>query len=319
MILIVTHKRDLGADFVIRHLIRRRASFVRVDTNTLGTPARHFGFEDGSAQLQYDDLSLTAGQIKAVWARRFEPPCVLEQANPDYRGFIARELMDAMEGFLDTVNAPFMNSYEADRKAGNRLVQSGVAKEVGFSVPESIVTQDAAKAKAFMRRHEKTITKAISFGIISQDGDEIAHTSRIDDLSNLKGLAGCPALIQTEIDKKCEWRVTTIGRKALATRTKRGASVDQLDWRRSQDVSGIFERADLPGDVSNRLLLLCERSNINFGAHDLIETPDGNFYFLETNPAGQWGWLEVALGLPVGNAIASWLISASGQNRCVAG
>lgn len=314
MILIATHERDLGADFVIRHLIEKRATFIRVDTNTLGTHDRHFGFENGTAFLRYDDLLLSADQVRAVWARRFASPSVLERVQPDYRAFVARELTGVMEGFLDTVDAPFMNNYDADRKAGNRLVQSSVARVVGFSVPDFIVTQDALKAKAFMHRYGKTITKAISFGIISVERDQIAHTSRIDDLASLAGLAGCPALIQPEIEKKCEWRVTTIGRRLFAARTKGGPSVNQLDWRRSDDVSGIFEKANLPSDVSDRLLLLCDRSNINFGAHDLIETPEGDFYFLETNPAGQWGWLEVALGLPIGEAIAAWLISAGGND-----
>jgi hypothetical protein len=75
-------------------------------------------------------------------------------------------------------------------------------------------------------------------------------------------------------------------------------------------VAGIFEVGELPRDVSDRLLTLCNRSAISFGAHDLIEAPNGEFYFLETNPAGQWGWLEVELGLPIGEAVADWLISA---------
>jgi glutathione synthase/RimK-type ligase-like ATP-grasp enzyme len=314
MILIATHERDVGADFVIRHLVDRRATFIRVDTNTLGTPERHFGFENEAAYLKYDDTLISADRISAVWARRFASPSILERVHPDYRAFIARELMDVMEGFLDTVRAPFMNNYDADRKAGNRLVQSTIARAVGFSIPESIVTQDALKAKTFMRRHSKTITKAISFGIVSAERDQIAHTSRINNLSSLAGLAGCPSLIQPEIKKKCEWRVTTVGHRLFSARTKGGARVDQLDWRRSDDVSGIFEKADLPRDVSEKLLLLCDHSKITFGAHDLIESPEDEFYFLETNPAGQWGWLEVALGLPIGEAIAAWLISAGGRN-----
>lgn len=314
MILIATHDRDIGADFVIRHLIERRAPFVRVDTNTLGTSERHFGFENGSAFLRYDRFVLTANQLQAVWARRFTSPSVLEKVHPDYRAFVARELADVREAFFDTLSAPLMNKYDADRQAGNRVVQSSIARKIGFSVPETIITQDAIKAKDFMLRYDRTITKAISFGLVSSELDQIAHTSRIDGRSSLAGLSGCPVLIQPEIKKKCEWRVTTVGPKVFAARTKAGTGVDQLDWRRSEDVSGIFEKADLPVEISERLLLLCEYSNIIFGAHDLIETPDEEFYFLETNPAGQWGWLEVTLGLPIGEAIATWLISGGGQS-----
>lgn len=312
MILIATHQRDIGADLVIRHLIRRNASIIRVDTDTLGTPKRHFGFENGTAYLKYEHALVRAEEIKAVWARRFSFPKVVENAHPDYQKFVARELMEVMEGFLDTVSGPIMNDHEADRRAGNRLVQSTLAKAAGFCVPDCVVTQDAQKLTAFMIRHEKTITKAISFGILSTDRDLVAHTSRIDFTSDLSGLVGCPALIQPELPKKHEWRVTTVGDRIFGARTKLNAPADKLDWRRSDDVGGIFEKASLPDDISEKLLLLCERSQINFGAHDLIETPSGDFYFLETNPAGQWGWLEIEVGLPIGEAVASWLISAEG-------
>jgi len=312
VILIATHETDVGADFVIRHLIKRNARFIRVDTNRLGTPTRHFGFANGDAFLRYDDLVVQASHVKAVWARRFARADVAEQANPEYRDFVARELTDVMEGFLDRIDSPRMNSYEADRRAGNRLIQSALARKIGFAVPDTIVTQDVDQASAFINGFSATITKAISFGIISFDQDKIAHTSRINGLSNLAGLAGCPILIQPEIQKKHEWRVTTVGQRVFAARTKQGAAVDQLDWRRSEDVGNIFEKADLPRDVSDKLLLLCESSAIKFGAHDLIEAPNGDFYFLETNPAGQWGWLEIHLDLPIGEAIASWLTSPDG-------
>jgi len=93
----------------------------------------------------------------------------------------------------------------------------------------------------------------------------------------------------------------------FAARTRREAMVDPYDWRRSRDATKIFEVSSLPADIADMVLVLCRKSNIMFAAHDLIETPAGEFYFLETNPAGQWGWLEVALGLPIGDALAALL------------
>jgi glutathione synthase/RimK-type ligase-like ATP-grasp enzyme len=313
VLLIITNKADIGADFVIRHLRAQGAVYLRIDTDCLGTPGRHFGFEHGAAILQYDNSIVRANQVKAIWARRFASPNVLDRAIPEYRDFVARELTDVMEAFLETTDAICMNSYEADRKSGNRLFQSALAKSVGFHVPEALVTQDIAKAKTFIGRFEKTITKAISFGVVSQELDQIAYTSKISQSIDLAGLAGCPILLQPNIEKRSEWRVTTVGEKVFAARTKSNAGVDETDWRRTPDAATIFEVAELPNDVSERLILLCERSGIVFGAHDLIETPSGDFYFLETNPAGQWAWLEVELGLPIGAAVASWLVSAGGS------
>src|SRR3546814_7599238 len=69
-----------------------------------------------------------------------------------------------------------------------------------------------------------------------------------------------------------------------------------------------FIVADSPDTVKDKILDLMKVSGIVFGAHDLIETHEGDFFFLETNPAGQWGWLEIHHGLQIGAAVASELV-----------
>src|SRR3546814_8793462 len=56
-------------------------------------------------------------------------------------------------------------------------------------------------------------------------------------------------------------------------------------------------------------------SGIVFGAHDLIEKHEGDFFFLETNPAGQWGWLEIHHGLQIGAAVASELVKGRSEEH----
>jgi hypothetical protein len=154
----------------------------------------------------------------------------------------------------------------------------------------------------------------VGFGVVSEELDLIAHTSAVNSKFDMTGLSSCPCLFQREIKKQHEWRITTVGEKVFSARTRKNLPIDQLDWRRTDDISSIFERAELPQKVTRKLLTLCEMNDIKFGAHDFIETEEGDFYFLETNPAGQWGWLEVQLGLPIGEAIASWLKSATRGN-----
>ena len=165
---------------------------------------------------------------------------------------------------------------------------------------------------AFVSAHETVVAKAISFGSLTHPGDQIAHTNKVSSSSDFSGLASCPVLLQVGIPKKHDWRITTVGDRIFAARTRRDICVDPYDWRRSANVNEIFEPSRLPANVSEMILSLCRRSDLRFGAHDLIEAPDGEFYFLETNPAGQWGWLEVALGLPIGETLAALLMAHGG-------
>ena len=83
------------------------------------------------------------------------------------------------------------------------------------------------------------------------------------------------------------------------------------------DQCAIFEAATLPSKIEVALMKLMRESGLVFGAHDLIETPDRKFVFLETNPAGQWGWLEVSLGLPIGESVATFLLGSQGSRDVI--
>jgi len=50
-------------------------------------------------------------------------------------------------------------------------------------------------------------------------------------------------------------------------------------------------------------------TSLNYGAIDIILTPEGKHVFLELNPAGEFFWLERAPGLPISDAIADLLLS----------
>lgn len=310
MILIITHSSDLAADLVIRHLHARAKDYIRVDSNELGTPKHHFGFRDGRPSLMWLERNISVDEVSSTWARRFARPSILEKTDPRYETFVARELNCVMEAFLECVTGRQINTYDADRRSGNRLYQATVARSVGFLVPETLVTQNVAGAKKFAAEHGDVISKAISFGALDVDGT-VAYTSRVTNESEFGGVASCPTLLQTAIPKKYEWRVTNVGKVLFSARTRSDAAIDSVDWRRSQNIMEVFEQAELPPEIAAMIRSLCKLSSIQFGSHDLVETPAGEFYFLETNPAGQWGWLELGLGMSIGESLALLLCAVS--------
>jgi glutathione synthase/RimK-type ligase-like ATP-grasp enzyme len=53
---------------------------------------------------------------------------------------------------------------------------------------------------------------------------------------------------------------------------------------------------------------------LDFGAIDIILTPDDEYVFLEINQSGQWMWVQNQTGLMIGEAIAELLIAKSKTN-----
>lgn len=313
MILVLTHSQDLSADFVIRHLIGR-CRFRRVDTDLIGTSKCFFGYGRGP-ELHIDDEIIYASEISAVWARRFALPKVLNEVQPKHVDFVRRELAVVMDAFLENIaHAFYINASYADRLAGNRLIQAERAKQLGFLVPDTIVTQSAVTAESFLRQNPSVITKALSFGRVSNDpGEEqVAFSSIVPKNIDLSTVESCPALFQTRLPKRFDWRITTVGNKVFSARTLYHGDRPPIDWREDRNIATSFEATYLPDGVTERLLSLCSVSELVYGAHDLVETDSGEFFFLETNPAGQWGWLELSLGFPIGKAVADELIAHSG-------
>jgi glutathione synthase/RimK-type ligase-like ATP-grasp enzyme len=211
-----------------------------------------------------------------------------------------------MDAFLETIACFQMNPYMVDRLAGNRLIQTARAQAIGLRVPASCTTQQQHRAEQFLAQFPNVVTKALSFGrLVGGDTEEaaVAFTSPVTAQTDWSGLSVAPTLLQERIPAKYDWRITTVGGALFCARV---ASRGDVDWRK--DPQATFEQAILPPAIQDRLLQLCRLSHLAYGAHDLIETPDGEFVFLETNPAGQWGWLEVQCDLPIGEAVAEALI-----------
>jgi glutathione synthase/RimK-type ligase-like ATP-grasp enzyme len=311
LILVVTHSQDISADLVIRHLAIRNAHYCRLDTDRLGTPQCFFGFRS-EPELVLGNTSISASEISTIWARRFALPKSIDVVDPNYQPFVRNELSAVMTAFLDYGAAVQVNPHWADLLAGNRLIQAMRANKVGLKTPASVVTQRVSVAREFIDSHDAVITKAISFGRLSSstNNEKVVFCSAVPKDSDLGALNFCPTLFQEAVPKRFDWRVTTIGDRAFAARAPVTKSDASLDWRKEpNDIH--FEPAQLPQEIEARLLALCEESQIVYGAHDFIETPSGDFIFLETNPAGQWGWLELSLRLPIGEAIAEELLRRS--------
>lgn len=66
-----------------------------------------------------------------------------------------------------------------------------------------------------------------------------------------------------------------------------------------------YESIDTPDDVRDAVIALLSRLDLPFGAFDFTVTPEGEWVFLECDPAGQWLWLqdevgvEIAAGTPI--------------------
>ncbi|HTT93637.1 MAG TPA: hypothetical protein VMF55_03135 [Solirubrobacterales bacterium] len=117
-------------------------------------------------------------------------------------------------------------------------------------------------------------------------------------------------LLQAQVDKRLDIRVTVIGDRCFATEIESQVDPESVvDWRHGgTDLA--HSPHELPDEIAGLCLDLCAGYGLRFGAIDLALRPDGGYSFFEVNPNGQWAWIEQLTGAPLSSALADLLLSA---------
>ena len=133
------------------------------------------------------------------------------------------------------------------------------------------------------------------------------HTHRVtqQDLNEAGAMAAVPTLLQQCIPRGTDIRVTIIGDAVFPVEiiTPPDAPVD---WRATR--KGLrYRLCAIPAETERNCRSLLAALGLVYGAFDFIRTDSGDWYFLEVNPAGEWAWLDIELGLPMRDALIDLL------------
>jgi glutathione synthase/RimK-type ligase-like ATP-grasp enzyme len=112
-------------------------------------------------------------------------------------------------------------------------------------------------------------------------------------------------IFQRYVDADLDLRVTVVEDEIFAAAISSEAQY-AADYRPGLG-SARVTRHDLPPVIAERLLKLMRIFGLRFGAIDLRVTPDGDYVFLEVNPAGEFLFISERIDLPIPQAIAASL------------
>lgn len=79
------------------------------------------------------------------------------------------------------------------------------------------------------------------------------------------------------------------------------------DWRNYDFKLMTFANTELPASVRKALMDLAQIRGLHFTGIDLIHSESGDYYFLEMNRPGAWGFIESLSDLRIGETIAEFL------------
>jgi glutathione synthase/RimK-type ligase-like ATP-grasp enzyme len=303
MILIITHKEDYTADYLIDKLNNKGISYHR------------FNCEDCLKQnisLQFGEIEMKAihqiHKFDSVWYRRTKLP-ELEGACPEEKIYLLHEIDTFLFNLFAIIKGKWLSHPESIRRAENKFYQLSLARESGFHVPNTIITTDRSVLKEFFKQNDQTVVKPISKGRInySDNTSKLIFTNIVSRsiFAELDNFELTPAIFQEHIDKDYEIRVTVVGENVFGAVVYSQTDMDTVvDWRRKKLQ---FLKYDVPEDLRNKCIGMLKALGISFGAFDFIRSKSGKYYFLEVNPNGQWVWIENDTRQPISESIINFL------------
>jgi glutathione synthase/RimK-type ligase-like ATP-grasp enzyme len=229
--------------------------------------------------------------------------------------FCRQETRAAIIGGIIGRNVRWMSHPSAIWQAEYKPYQLQLAASLGLTIPPTVVTNDPSAVRSAFDEFGDLIIKPTRSGYVIKDGGEYAiYTSRLlaEHLDDLESARWSPSIYQALIPKKYDVRVTFVGDRYFA------AAIDSpsdpaahVDWRQTENPALPHYPLKLPGALEATLRQLMDALRLTFGAIDLIQTPEGDYVFLEVNPNGQWLWLDDMLNLCISDAVAEWLSCAT--------
>lgn len=126
------------------------------------------------------------------------------------------------------------------------------------------------------------------------------------ELDDLAGFDVTCRQLQDWVPKHYEARVVVIGTALFTVVIHAGSAASHIDWR-SDHRSLSYEVLEPPANVAAAVRRIMDELGLVYGALDFVVTPDGQWVFLEVNPGGQFGWLQLYTGLSMTDALADVL------------
>jgi len=324
-ILLITHQKDnFSIEKVSHHLNELGAEVVRFNSDLYPSEisvSQSFSNKGIKTIIEIDNKEYVLDEFEAIWYRRLFLGQALDHSIPKaYRDPILEESRRVMYGVMETSDVFKLDDYRTVRRTSDKHLQLKVALECGLSIPNTVVTNSATELTQFYNETPKgVISKMQSSFAIYEDGKEnvvFTNTLKDEHMENLEGLQISPMKFQEKIEKQLELRVTVVGDEifcySIDSQAMDGA---QVDWRkRGVALLDKWKTHSLPKALEKQLLQLMDILGLNYGAMDLILTPENKYVFLEVNPVGEFFWLDNLAEGAISEAIAN-LLMGNGKRR----
>lgn len=278
-ILVISNALDVHTDVVARRLGEVGENVIRLNTDCFATDEVQITVDDDN---EHNSGVAIAGKfiefsnIKSVWYRR-PGPVQVRVKHPGQRKFAEKELREFLfQLYYATMpQACWVSRFEALESARRKVLQLRVAKQFGFTVPRTCVTNSPSRVREFYeackgRMAYKTLYQPV---IQLEEGGEMwgVPTTIItkQQLELIDLIASTGGIFQEYVEKAYELRVTVIGKHVSAAKIdSQLENTARIDWREAVNLGKVsVSPYQLPVELEDRCRALVCAFGLNFGGN----------------------------------------------------
>ena len=310
-ILVVTDILDAHADRLITLLRELGEEPVRLNSSEVSAQTTLVGRLDkecwtGNVAIHGNGRVVDFAALRSIWWRKPNAFGLNDDLDPQQREFAVEESEHAVRGLLGALDCYWVSHPDNIRRAGYKIEQLQRAASLGFEVPRTLVTTDPEAVRAFFDDCDGDVVYKVltdpylaarryhERGWDTPPAARYVATTRVtrETLARLESVRAVPCQFQQYVPKRTEFRVTVIGDELFPAELFSQEHAETTVDSRQYGVDVRYQAARLPDDVAARCLALVKSYGLNFGAVDLIRTPDDRYVFLEINPNGQFLYVQ---------------------------
>jgi hypothetical protein len=316
-VLIISCIDDAHVNAVIRHFDSHDVDYHLLTPEKMLDVSMDIDPVQASGTFLWGNSLVELKSIGAVWYRKPEPvdiqrfsPCL----SRDELDFVQAEAQEILDGIYALLNDRYwLTNPPSQRLAARKLLQLRVARQVGFAVPKSTVTNRVSTARQFAVEVDWQVAiKSISWAsAMRPDGDALVQygvycrrLNRQELEAGIDQAKNAPTLLQEYIPKRCDLRVVAIGREHIFP-----VAIDSQNGGLSSEDCRLHIRSlphrliEIP-QLQKPIWAYMDHMNLQFGCFDFaVSESTGEAVFLECNCNGQWLWMETETQAPIAAAV----------------
>lgn len=307
-LLFITNRDDISIDYLLLTIVNKGIPYLRLNSEDITHCDISYTIEQPPI-IHIKDICYSLSHVSSVYFRRaptvFEPPLNVEDGQ-----YLNRERKEFFEGLYLNLNCKWINPIFSTYIAERKVHQLHVANSVGFKTPNTLLTNSPLKANDFLESFENCIIKPISHGLqVTSETSFSIYTSNFKKSSFIDGdqRFESPILLQKRIIGT-DIRAVVINDNIFCVEIIKD-NPEEIDWRKPT-INKKYIPHFLPSKVKDSIIHLHKRLDLIYSSIDFIKTADNEYVFLETNPAGEWVWLERECKLPISDTLISYMVES---------